>query len=189
MKFLTANISVVFSLWVGVAHAASDGDGSGGIPGKALVYAFLNVIFLLVILVLVLRKPAKDFFASRAALIRKDLEESKALKDAALAKHQEFEERLQVIREEMQAMIEELRKDGQLERERIIQEAKEQVESLTETSKRIMGQEVRKAKEVLKIETVQLAAEMAEALVRQNITADDQKRIVDQYIVKMGDLS
>ena len=176
------------TLSLGIAHA-SDASHDAGVPGKAVVFALINLICLLLILVLVLRKPAKEYFANRAALIRNDLDVSKQLKDAALAKHQEYEAKLQGIREEMQRLIEELRRDGQLERDRIIQEAKEQVDNLTSTSKQVMNQEVLKAKEGLKAEVVQLSADLAEALIKQNITSDDQKRIVDQYLGKMEKLS
>lgn len=160
-----------------------------GVPLKPLIFAIINLALLLAFLGVMLRKPAKDFFASRAALIKKGLDESRELKTEAQKKYSEYENRLQNLEAETQTLIAKLKEDGNLERSRIVEEAKEQIQSLTETSSRIITQEMRKAKEELKKEAVNLAADLAEKLVRENMTAEDQKRILEQYINKMERLS
>ncbi len=173
------------NLWAagGGAHEAH------GIPSKALIFAGINFLILLFILGYFLRKPVKDFFTSRAALISQDLTESRQIKETAAQKFTEYEQRMHGIEAEMQALVAELKKDGQLERDRMVAVAEEQAASLKETSKRIMTQELRRAKEELKQEAVQLAADMAEDLLKKNITAEDQQRIVRQYISKVEQLS
>jgi len=160
-----------------------------GVPGKAMIFAAINLIILLLILGYFLRKPAKEFFASRSALIKRGLEDSQKLREDAQAKYAEYEKRIQGIDEEMQTLIAQLKEDGKLERARIIQEAQDQVVALRSTSERVMKQELRKAKEDLKREAVNLAAELAEELVKKSMTPEDQKRILEQYIDKMEHLS
>lgn len=167
--------------WAGEAEA----HGEGGIPVKAVIYAALNFFLLLIILGYFLRKPIKEFFASRAALIRKDIEESQALRDQAQGKYNEYESRLAHIEKEMQELVAQLKRDGELEQGRLLAAAQGQIQSLQETSERIMQTELKRAKEELKKEAAQLAAQLAEDLVRQNITPEDQRRLVREYLDKM----
>jgi len=169
--------------------AAEEAHDAHGVPTKAILFAALNFLLLILILGYFLRKPVKEFFASRAALIKTDIEDSQALKDQAQAKFQEYEQRLKGIEAEMAGLVDELKKDGELEKGRIVQAAKDQAVALQETSERVMSNELKRAKEELKREAMSLAAELAEELVRRNITAEDQKRLVQTYIDKMEHLS
>lgn len=190
MKYVLVLLAVLASGPTGnLAHAASEAHGPEGIPTKAIIFAAINLMILLGILTYFLRKPTKEFFASRSALIKKSMDEAKELRDAAQFKYDEYEKRLQGIDAEMKALIEQLKSDGKLERGRIIKAAEEQVGLLQETSGRIMTQELLKAKEELKREAVNLAAELAEELVRKNMTPEDQRRLVEQYLSKMEHLS
>lgn len=168
---------------------AAAGGEEHGFPGKALIFAGINFLIFILILGYFLHKPMKEFFSSRAAVIGKDIHESQNLKQEAEQKYAEYEQRMKSIEAEMQHLITELKKDGQLERDRLLATAEEQAEALKHTSERIMDQELRRAKEELKQEAVQLAAEMAEDLLKKNITAEDQQRIVKQYIHKVEHLS
>jgi F-type H+-transporting ATPase subunit b len=129
---------------------AAEEGGHGeheGVPVKAMIFAGVNFVILLFILGYFLRKPMKEFFASRAALIRKDIGDSEARKDQAEKKYKEYETRLAQIEKEMAALVAELKHDGQLEKERLVETAKYQIEALQQTSERIMGAELRRAKE------------------------------------------
>jgi F-type H+-transporting ATPase subunit b len=135
-----------------------------------------------------LRKPAKEFFASRATLIRANIEEAKQRKEEAAKKYAEYEQRLKSIEGEMQGLITGLQKDGELERKRLLETAEQQAASLQSNSERMLQQELRKAKEDLKREAVGLAGQLAEDLIRQNLTPEDQGRLVGQYLEKMEKL-
>jgi F-type H+-transporting ATPase subunit b len=167
--------------------AAEQGEVEAGIP-RSVFYAVINFAILVGILVYFLKKPTKEFFASRATLIRTTITQAQELKSNAERKYAEYERRLQSIDAERQELIASLKKDGELERGRIIQTAQEQVSSLKTTSEKIMAQELRKAKEELKRDAVILAAELAEKLIQENITPQDQGRIVEQYLEKMEKL-
>jgi len=170
-----------------VAAQASGGEGheAHGIPVKPLIFAAINFVILVLILGYFLRKPVVEFFSTRAALIGKDINESREMKEAAQQKFADYEARMKGIEKEMQDLVGELKRDGQLERDRLLAIAEEQVVAIKDTSQRIMAQELRRAKEDLKQEAVALAAEMAEELLKKNLTADDQQRIVRQYIHKV----
>jgi F-type H+-transporting ATPase subunit b len=167
--------------------AASEGGEHHG-PGMAVVFHAINFTILVGLLFYFLRKPAKEFFASRASQIRGSIEESRQRKEEAAKKYAEYEQRLKSIEQEMQGLITGLKQDGELERKRLIETAGQQAASLKDNSQRMLQQELRKAKEDLKREAVGLAGQLAEDLIRQNITPEDQGRIVGQYLQKMENL-
>jgi F-type H+-transporting ATPase subunit b len=190
VKLRTLTILGIYgALGISSAWATEGGVEPHGIPGKALIFAVVNLLILVILLGYLLRKPVKDFFASRAALIKQDIEESQNLRDCATEKFQEYSQRLKNIEAEMEALTVELKRAGELERNRIVQAAHERVTSMKETSERVMAQELIRAKEELKRDAVVLAAELAEKLVRENMTPEDQKRIVKQYMDRMEHLS
>ncbi len=183
-------ISLVLTFLPAVVFAATEGGhGPEGIPTKPLIYAGINFLILILVLGYFLRKPVKEFFASRAALIKKNIELSQALRNEAAKKYAEYEARLKGIEAEMSRLIAQLKKDGNLEKERILRAAQEQMVGLGETSKRVMDQEIRRAKEELKEEAAALAASLAEELVRKNITPEDQRRLLEEYLERMERLS
>lgn len=173
------------SLWA----AAGGGEHHEGVPVMPLIYAGINFFILFLILTLALRKPLKEFFASRKVLVGQDLEESAKLKKEAQAKYQDFETRLKNITQETQTLVEELKKTGELEKAKLLEEARAQAEAFKETSQLRMANELKKAKEELKRESVQLASELAEELLKKNFSAEDQKRVVEQYLNKMEALA
>lgn len=185
----TCLFSAACTLAASPAWAAAEAHGHDeGIP-KSLIFAGINFAILVAALVYFLKKPAKEFFASRSTLIRTTLEQTKALKDNAEKKYAEYEKRLKDIDREMKAMIDGLKHDGELEKQRLVANAKRQVENLRDTQQKVLSQEMRKAKEELKQEAINLASEMAEKLIRDNLNQDDQSRLVDQYLEKMEKLA
>ena len=167
--------------------AASEGGEHHG-PGMAVVYHAINFAILVGLLFYFLRKPAKEFFASRATLIRTNIDDARLRKEEAAQKYAEYEQRLKSIEQEMQGLINGLKQDGELERKRLLETAEQQASSLQNNSQRMLQQELRKAKEDLKREAVGLAGQLAEDLIRQNLTPEDQGRIVGQYLDKMEKL-
>lgn len=189
--FPTLTRLFVVILWVLLpvaAWAESGAHEETGIP-RAVLYAAINFSILAGLLIFFLRKPAKEFFATRATLIRTHISEAQELKTQAQRRYAEIEKRLQGVDGESKKLLETLKQDGALEQGRIVQTAQEQAAALKLTSEKIIGQELRKAKEELKREAVGLAAEMAEKLIRDNISAQDQNRLVNEYLAKMENLS
>ena len=180
-------LALLPSLLLAASEAAPEGGEHHG-PGMAVVYHAINFAILFGVLFYFLRKPVKEFFASRATLIRGNIEEAKQRKEEAAKKYAEYEHRLQSIEGEMQGLISSLKHDGELEQKRLLETAKQQATSLQSNSERMLQQELRKAKEDLKREAVGLAGQLAEDLIRKNLTPEDQGRLVGQYLEKMEKL-
>lgn len=98
----------------------------------------------------------------------------------------EYEKKIGEMGRELDNMRDELRKAAGVESEKVVSNADRMAASMVESAKVAAEQEVRKAKKILKNEAVGLAVELAESLIREKINEDDRKRIVEEYLVKVG---
>jgi len=166
---------------------ASAGHTTEGVP-VTLWYALGNFTLLLVVLFFLLKKPVKDFFRERATQLKDKLQDAAQKRDAALGKYQSVETKLKRIEDEIKNLVETIRQEGELEKAKILNDAQMQSERMLAESHKLIQQEVRKAKEVLKEEGIQIAIELASTHIRQNIQPEDQNRIVQEYLGKMEKL-
>jgi len=156
---------------------------------KEIVFPFINFAILLTLLVVLLRRPLKDFLLTRSKKIAQEIEHAAQEKQEAEARAMNYERRLKNIESEMAQLVESFKKEGELARERIIAEANLSAERIQATAELIARQEIVKAKERLKEEAVQLSAEWAERLIRENLKAQDRERMVKDYIKRLEALT
>jgi len=172
-------------LAVSVTAFAAGGEDSPW-TGSMLMWRVINTVALLAILIYVMKKPLASFFGERTAQIGKDLEDAREQRAKAEALLQEYKQRLAGMEKELDKMRADLQQSAKAETEKVVATAEKMAASMVESAKMTAEQEVRKAKAALKTEAVELAVEMAEALVREKITQDDRKRIAEDYLVKVG---
>ncbi len=145
----------------------------------------LNFAVLAVVLFLLGRKPAKNFFSSRRKQISdeiKDLEQKKADAEKQLA---EYQARCKNLDQESKQILADYIKQGEKAKERIIDQAEDQAAKLEDMAKRNIEQEFKAARMQLQQEIAGRAIEQAEAVIRESISSDDQDKLVDDYLKKV----
>lgn len=189
MKFRKTALIVLF-LSVILASAVTVFASGGGEESpwtvSTLIGRVINTIVLIGVLWYVLKKPLSTFFSERKEQIRKDLEEAKIQREKAERTIEEYREKLAGMEQELEKMRAELQKSGETESAKVAANAERMANSMVEAAKLAAEQEVRKAKIALKNEAVELAVQMAESLITEKIDEDDRKRIVEDYLVKVG---
>jgi F-type H+-transporting ATPase subunit b len=132
-----------------------------------------------------LSKPLNEFVAQRSDKIKAELEEAQVAR-------REAEERLAAFREKtagVEREIEELKKktatDIEKEKGILLEEARKAAEHVRSHARETIHLEVSKARADLHGEAVRLAAEIAEDLIRKNVSPEDQKRIFAEYVKEM----
>ena len=88
----------------------------------------------------------------------------------------------------MAAITTAIQREGELERERILSAAKEMAVKIEKEADSKAFSVVAKARIELREEAARLAVELAEDLLKKQVSADDQKRLVDEYMQKVGEL-
>ncbi|QXE93107.1 F0F1 ATP synthase subunit B family protein [Geomonas subterranea] len=167
------------------AGAAHEG-GHQAAQMKDFMWRCIDFAALVAIAVWALKKAdVKGTLAARRAGIEKTLQEAVAAKEAAEKKFAEYSQRLDQANQEIEVISANMKREGELEKERIIAEAKEAAARIKAQAEAAATQEVLKAKDELRAEAARLAVELAEQKIKQNIAKGDQDKLVGDYISKV----
>lgn len=171
---------------VSIANASSGGGEESSWTPWLLTWRVINTVALIALLIYFVKKPLVTFFAERKDQIRRDLAEALEQREAALRLLAEYKEKIAGMEKELDRMRVELRKAAESDSEKVMANAERMSGAIVESAKMTAEQEVRKARESLRNEAVELAVQMAETMIREKITEKDRKRIVEDYLVKVG---
>lgn len=148
-------------------------------------WRLINFALFVGLLVYFLKNPLKEFWKTRSQKIQSDLEESERLRRDAEKQYRQLEARLADIENEVQTLIRSLEEEGDLEKKRLIEDTEKIATRIKQDAERIADQEVRRARETLKAQAIQLSVEMAERLIRDNFKDTDQQKLVGRYLEKL----
>jgi F-type H+-transporting ATPase subunit b len=168
-------------------HGKAGGHGAPATKGWIATdtYRVMNFAVLAIGLFFLLRKPLSEALGGRIKGIREqlaDLEQRKAQAEKELAA---CTQRLATLGDESQRIVAEYVKQGEEAKARILREAEAAAAKLEEQAKRNIAHEFQQARLRLQREVMEQAIGRAEALVREKITADDQNRLVGDYLQKV----
>lgn len=169
---------------------ASGGGGhaDSGAVLKDFIWRCVNFAVMAGLLGYFVSKPIRNGLQSRRAEIEKSLNDAVAAREAAEAKAREYEEKLAKAAAEIDSIYASIRREGELERDRILASAREMAVKIEQEADSKASTAVARARQELRAEASRLAVELAEELLAKNVTAADQKRLVDEYMQKVGEL-
>ena len=172
---------------VWASEEAAHGGGHGITPEKIqdFIWRTLNFVVFAAILIKLVAKPAKDFFAKRSSDIGETFEELEAKKAEAEAALKAAETRLAEVASEREQLIKQFLAEGELEKKKIIEKAEMVATRIKEMAALSIEQETKKAAQELKKEVAEKATQMAEALIKKEITSTDQSKLVEEYLHKV----
>ncbi|WP_136524089.1 F0F1 ATP synthase subunit B family protein [Geomonas ferrireducens] len=173
---------------MGFAQEAAEGGhhANTGAQMKDFMWRCIDFAALVAIAVWALKKAdVKGTLAARREGIEKTLKEAVEAKEAAEKKFAEYSQRLDEANKEIEVISANMKREGELEKERIIAEAKEAAARIKAQAAAAAEQEVLKAKDELRAEAARLAVELAEQKIKQNIAKGDQDKLVGDYISKV----
>ena len=173
----------------GISFASGGGhEVASGVLLKDFLYRLFNFAIVIAILVYFLAKPIKRALAGRREEIEKTLAEAKRIKEEAEAKFAEYDLKLARATEEIAEISDSIRREGEREKINIIESAKQMAIKIEQDAENAAELEVAKARTELQHEAVQLAVGIAEELLKKNFTKDDDARLIDEYMQKVGEL-
>ena len=123
--------------------------------------------------------------AARRTGIEQTLKEAVEAKEQAEKKFAEYSQRLDQANKEIETISANMKREGELEKERIVAEAHEAAARIKAQAESAAAQEVLKAKSELRAEAAKLAVEIAEQKIVKNIAKGDQDKLVGEYISKV----
>ena len=169
---------------------ASEGGGHGGTDGSQRLWdlgaRFLNFALLVIILVVVIRKTAiKDFFGARREEIKRKFEDLTKERDEAEGRLQELENEIKAFETKKKEIIGQFKAEGIAEKERIIAEAEERTKQILEQTDLTIQREIKAAKDRLRAEMVEIAAQRAQQIIEKQIKDSDQDQLVNEFIERV----
>lgn len=191
MKRLSKIIPLIVLLalvGVSVCLASGGGEGGGGEenPVMTMAWRILNFVVLMALLWKMLADKIKTFFVDRRVEIAQSIEEADKAKTDAEKQYAEYQQKLGNVDRDIKEIKDAIMGELEGEKQRIIEEGKIAAERIVTQAKWSAEQEVLKAKNALRNQVVDMAGDMASGLVVKTMTADDQKRLIEEYLNKVG---
>lgn len=169
------------SLVLGAAEAAHDGFNSGDI-------AFQLIMFL--ILMALLKKfawgPLMGIMKQREDHIANEINSAEQSRTEAHKLVEEQRNLLKEARTEAQGLIENAKKQGDLQREEIIALARTEAERLKESAKLEIDQQKEKAVAAIREQVASLSVLIASKVIEKELSVEDQEKLINEYIQEGG---
>lgn len=151
----------------------------------ALVYKLINAALFAGLLFIFLRRPLREFWRNRSETLSQRIELARKHRANAEAQFNELSNRMAKIQAEMQALRDQLEKDGVLECEKIVKSAKDYAQRLEAGGRRVADQDRIKAQYRLRELGAELSVNLAERLIRDEITPADQQRLIRDFLDRL----
>ncbi len=171
------------------AAAEAEHAAEGGGHGKGWVstdtYRLLHFIVLAGGLFFLLRKPMSQALGARVKGIEDQLSDLEAQKAEAEKKLAAYNQKFAELEKESEGIVAEYVRQGEEAKIRILKEAEAAADKLKVQAQKNIENEIQRAKVRLQEEILDKALSKAEALIKERVNADDQEKLVDEYLAKV----
>ena len=188
LQNITLAALAMVSLPVVTMAAGGEHQVDSGVILKDFIWRCINFAVMVGLIGYFVSKPIRNALQNRRAEIEKTLADAAAARDAAETKAREYQEKLAKASAEIETIYAAIRREGEMERDKILASAKEMAAKIEQEADAKAAGAVARARLELRAEAARLAVELAEELLAKNVTAADQKRLVDEYMQKVGEL-
>jgi F-type H+-transporting ATPase subunit b len=146
----------------------------------------VNFAVLATILALVLRKPLAGYLSAKTEQIQSQLADARSKLERADLERRKAEDLLARLDDEVEKAREEAKRAAEAERDRILKAAEQEAARIREVARKEIDAEVEAGRRKLLARATDLAVELAEKKLRQSMTSDDQRKLVDRSIEILG---
>ena len=175
-------LSSLLMLSPSLAFAAEHASGGEGMLGSTMLFKALNFLMLLIALHYFAKKPL-----------------AKMMRDASIAKKEEFDEKKKAVQERLRAFKKQMAEEESLlaernkaaqaaieaEKNKIIAEAKAHAAMIEKNATMLMEQNLNKAKAEIRQFLAEEACKLAELQIKESVGAKEQKGLMKTYIERL----
>jgi F0F1-type ATP synthase membrane subunit b/b' len=162
---------------------------AGGGSVHPAISKAVNLALFLGLMYFLLRKPVREFFTNRLALVRATLEHAAREKEAATAKMAELDARLNRLDGDLKNIKSQTEAEAAAERARIEAETRADIEKIKTTARR----EIESAKQVALTDLREFAAtksvDLAEQMIRRELKPEDDAKMLRRMADEMAKVS
>jgi F-type H+-transporting ATPase subunit b len=150
--------------------------------GGSYVSQSVNLILLLVIFFLIGKKNLPILFNNRAQDIQYNIEKGQKQLDEAKQRNEELKQQLNNLSVQIDAIQDQAKLDVEAMERKMAQQLSDEKRRIQESSKRSIQEELNRAKQELKRESVEISVELAAELLKENINDDDHQRLSQTFV-------
>jgi len=147
---------------------------------------FFNLALVVAIIVGVARAPLASFFKLRSQLIREQLAEAQEARREAVSKLAEIQARLSRLDDELKQMNAIAEAEARQEYRKLVAETERDGGKIVERARQEIDGMMRTAQLELKTHVAELAVQLAEERLRNEITGEDRRRLFRQFVSRVG---
>lgn len=152
-----------------------------------LIVTILNLFLQIFLIKKFLLDKVMKVLDQRRTAADQEITDAEAAKAEALAIKDTYEENMRQAKSEAGEILAHARRTADERSEEIIRSAQDQAVQIKQKAAADIAQEKKKALNDAKDEISQIAMAIAGKVVERNLDADDQSRLVDQFIEQLGD--
>ena len=176
-------------------HGGHDGHGGGivwfnspvGSQGKTgVIWLVINFVVLMWLLEKILFSKLREGNRNKHDTIKSRLQEATEAKAEAQSLVAEYRDRLKRLDDEIDTLMKDAKERAEADRARIIETAEREAERIKQLARVSAEREAASHKRRIEAEIVDRAVQRAEAVLREQIQAGDQTRLVDAYVEQLA---
>ena len=150
----------------------------------------VQLVFFIVLLLLVKKfawGPVMDMMQKREDYVANEIEAAEQSRAAAEKSSKEAAEQLKQTKQEAQKMIEDAKEAGVRQEQDIIDSARQEADRIKKSAQEEIQNEKEKALQALQDKVASLSVMIASKVIEKEINAQDQEKLIDDYIKEVGE--
>ncbi|TXL66633.1 F0F1 ATP synthase subunit B [Cerasibacillus terrae] len=159
----------------------------GGLRTADMIFTLVSFIVLLALLKKFAWGPLMDVMEKREEYVKDEIETAEKNRKEAEIASKEATAQLRQTKEEAQKIIDDARNTGKQEEQKIIQTAREEATRLKEAAEADIQNEKEKAIQALQDQVASLSVLIASKVIEKEISAQDQEKLISEYIKEVGE--
>lgn len=179
----------------GAVHESGQVAGHGGAHKKDslstdklkdLGFRVMNFAVLLFLLIKFGAKPVGSALSNRKKLIQEEIEDLESKRTEAERSYREFKTKLAGMEDEIGTIVEKAIAQAEIEKVKIIESANQAADDIKRQAEMAIQNETVTVRRALINDIADQATAMAEEIIVRNLKPEDQNRIIEDYLSKVG---
>ena len=157
-----------------------------GVNLWTIIFAWINLLILYLVFKKFLFVPIKNMIDSRQKEIDDMYSDAETSRESAKELQSEYEKKLLLANEESDAILRAAQRRAELKEEEIIRDAKVEAERILDRAEEMIELEKKRAINEVKDEVSKMAIGIASAVIERDVTEDEHRELIDEFIENMG---
>ena len=174
-----------FLIYMNTYLFAAENEG-GGSQLMDFIWKVLNVVVLGAIIFKFAKKPLGNALSNSAESAKKLIIDAREAEENLTAELNDMRSKIAGLEKEAEQMVKNAHKDAQIEKERIIEEGRHEIERMKRQASFALEQESRKAEADLRYWVAEESVKLAEKDLKQEMNQNQQNKLADKYMDELS---